>query len=124
FPQQTAGMRNLLGAFVTEVFSATRFDGRLLLRGVYFTSGTQEGTPIDRLMAAIARGFALATDSVSPGAAGRGKAYFIEHFLRDVMFAEAGLAGVNRVRELRNAALQLAAYAALLLIAVLGVIAF
>src|SRR5580704_6191804 len=122
FPQQTAGLRNLIGAFVTEVFSATRFDGRLLLRGVYFTSGTQEGTPIDRLMAAIGRGFALAPDVVPASAAGRGKAYFIEKLLREVLFAEAGLAGVNRQRELQKAALQLGAYAAMLLIAVLGVI--
>jgi type VI secretion system protein ImpL len=123
FPQQVAGLRNFIGAFVTEVFSATRFDGRLLLRGVYFTSGTQEGTPIDRLMAAIGRGFALDADAVTAGAAGRGKAYFIEKLLRDVMFAEAGLAGVNRRRELQKAALQLGAYAAMILIALLGVIA-
>jgi type VI secretion system protein ImpL len=123
FPQQTAGLRNFIAAFVTEVFAATRFDGRLLLRGVYFTSGTQEGTPIDRLMSAIGRGFAVAPDAVAAGAAGRGKAYFIEKLLRDVMFAEAGLAGVNRRRELQKAALQLGAYAALILLAVLGVIA-
>jgi type VI secretion system protein ImpL len=123
FPQQLAGLRNFMASFFNEVFSATRFDGRLLLRGVYFTSGTQEGTPIDRLMAALGRGFALAPDVVGAGAAGRGKAYFIEHFLRDVMFAEAGIAGTNRLRELRMAAAQLAAYAALLLIAIVGVIA-
>jgi type VI secretion system protein ImpL len=123
FPQQTAGLRNFIAAFVTEVFAATRFDGRLLLRGVYFTSGTQEGTPIDRLMSAIGRGFAVAPDAVAASAAGRGKAYFIEKLLRDVMFAEAGLAGVNRRREIQKAALQLGAYAALVLIAVLGVIA-
>jgi len=123
FPQQVAGLRNFLALFVTEVFAATRFDGRLLLRGVYFTSGTQEGTPIDRLMAAIGRGFAVAPDAVSAAVAGRGKAYFIERLLRDVMFAEAGLAGLNRARELRNAALQLGAYAALLLLALVGVIA-
>jgi type VI secretion system protein ImpL len=123
FPQQTAGLRNFIAAFVTEVFASTRFDGRLLLRGVYFTSGTQEGTPIDRLMSAIGRGFAVAPDAVAAGAAGRGKAYFIEKLLRDVMFAEAGLAGVNRRRELQKAALQLGAYAALILLAVVGVIA-
>jgi type VI secretion system protein ImpL len=123
FPQQLAGLRNFIASFVNEVFSATRFDGRLLLRGIYFTSGTQEGTPIDRLMSALGRGFALAPDVVGSGAAGRGKAYFIEHFLRDVMFAEAGIAGINRGRELRMAAVQLAAYAALLLIAIVGVIA-
>jgi type VI secretion system protein ImpL len=123
FPQQVAGLRSFIAAFVNEVFSATRFDGRLLLRGVYFTSGTQEGTPIDRLMAAIGRGFAVAPDAVAPSMAGRGKVYFIEHFLREVMFSEAGLAGVNRGHELRKAAAQLAAYVTLLLIAVIGVIA-
>ena len=123
FPQQTAGLRSLIAAFVSEVFAATRFDGRLLLRGVYFTSGTQEGTPIDRLMSAIGRGFAVAPDAIAAGAAGRGKAYFIEKLLREVIFAEAGLAGVNRRRELQKAALQLGAYAALILVAVLGVVA-
>ncbi len=123
FPQQTAGLRNFIAAFVSEVFSATRFDGRLLLRGVYFTSGTQEGTPIDRLMAAIGRGFQVAPDAVQAGTAGRGKAYFIEKLLREVMFAEAGIAGVNRRREMQMAAAQLGAYAALLLLAVIGVIA-
>ena len=122
FPQQTAGLRNLIASFLTEVFAATRFDGRLMLRGVYFTSGTQEGTPIDRLMAAIGRGFAVSSDAVPAGAAGRGKAYFIEKMLRDVMFPEAGLAGVNRRRELQNAALQLGAYAALIVLAVVGVL--
>jgi type VI secretion system protein ImpL len=122
FPQQLAGLRALINTFVTEVFDATRFDGRLLLRGVYFTSGTQEGTPVDRLMAAISRGFALAPEAVTPAAAGRGKAYFIEKLLREVLFAEAGLAGVNRRRELQMAAAQLALYAGLVLFAVLGVI--
>ena len=42
-PQQTAGLRNLSRpGFVARCSSSTRFDGRLLLRGVYFTSGTQE----------------------------------------------------------------------------------
>ena len=123
FPQQLAGLGGFIGAFVTDVFLATRFDGRLLLRGVYFTSGTQEGTPVDRLMAAIGRGFAVAPGAVATGAAGRGKAYFIEKVLRDVMFAEAGIAGSNRGRELRLAAVQLGIYAGLLLVAVLGVIA-
>jgi type VI secretion system protein ImpL len=123
FPQQMAGLRNLIEGFVNEVFAATRFDGRLLLRGVYFTSGTQEGTPIDRLMAAIGRGFAVAPEAVTAGA-GRGKAYFIEKLLRDVMFAEAGLAGLNRARELQRAVVQLGVYLLLILAAVLGVVAF
>ena len=50
FPQQFAGLRGLLGGFLEQVFSAGgSIEERPLLRGVYFTSGTQEGTPIDRV---------------------------------------------------------------------------
>ena len=59
---------------------------------------------------------------ITPG--GRGKAYFIERLLMDVMFAESGLAGVNRRVEVQKGALQLAAYVAMTLIAVLGVVVF
>jgi type VI secretion system protein ImpL len=120
FPQQMASLRDSLAQFVTEVFGSTRFDKQVLLRGVYFTSGTQEGTPIDRLLGAIGRRFAVAADAVMP--AGRGKAYFIERLLKDVVFAESGLAGVNRRFELQMAAAQLGAYIAVAAVAILGVI--
>jgi type VI secretion system protein ImpL len=121
FPQQMAALRDLLNSFIAEVFASTRFDQQqILLRGVYFTSGTQEGTPIDRLLGAIGRRFAVAPEAVSPG--GRGKAYFIEHLLKDVLLAESGLAGVNRRLEVKKAALQLGAYAAVAVVAVLGLI--
>jgi type VI secretion system protein ImpL len=122
FPQQMAALREPITEFVTELFESTRFDSQTLLRGVYFTSGTQEGTPIDRLLGAIGRRFAVAPEAVAPG--GRGKAYFIERLLKEVMLAESGLAGVNRRVEVQKAAGQLGAYAAMALAAVLGVIAF
>jgi len=120
FPQQMAALRESLTQFVSEVFSSTRFDSPLLLRGVYFTSGTQEGTPIDRLLGALSRQFAMAESAVSAGA--RGKAYFIERLLMDVIFTESGLAGVNRRVEVQKAALQLGAYVAMLLVGVIGLV--
>ncbi|HET7203752.1 MAG TPA: type VI secretion system membrane subunit TssM [Steroidobacteraceae bacterium] len=123
FPPQMAALRDTVSDFIVATFAATRFDGKVLLRGVYFTSGTQEGTPIDRLMGAVGRAFALQPDAVVPGVSGRGKAYFIERLLKDVVLAESGLAGLNRRFELQKAALQFGAYAALALLAVLGVIA-
>ena len=63
-----------LAQFVSDVFASTRFDQQILLRGVYFTSGTQEGTPIDRLLGAIGRRFGVAAEAVAPPP-GRGKAY-------------------------------------------------
>ena len=122
FPQQIAALRDLLNGFITDVFAATRFDQLVLLRGVYFTSGTQEGTPIDRLLGSIGRRFAVAADAITPG--GRGKAYFIEQFLKGVLLQESGLAGVNQRFEIQKAAAQFGAYAAMVLVAVIGVVLF
>jgi type VI secretion system protein ImpL len=122
FPQQMAALRDMLAQFVGEVFASTRLDQQILLRGVYFTSGTQEGTPIDRLLGAIGRRYGVAPEAVVPPT-GRGKAYFVERLLKEVMIGESGLAGVNRRLEVRKAALQLGAYAAMALIAVGGVLA-
>jgi type VI secretion system protein ImpL len=119
FPQQVAALRDALVQFITDVFTSTRFDARVLLRGVYFTSGTQEGTPIDRLLGTIGRSFGVASEMVSP-TPGRGKAYFVSRLLKDVVIGESGLAGVNTRGELQKAALQLGAYAAAVLIAVFG----
>jgi type VI secretion system protein ImpL len=121
FPQQMAALRGVLSEFVSEIFGSTRFDKSVLLRGVYFTSGTQEGTPIDRLLGAIGRRFAVAPDAVLQS--GRGKAYFIERLLKEVMIPESGLAGLNRRLEVQKAASQLGAYVAMAAVAVLGVIA-
>ncbi|HEY1305488.1 MAG TPA: type VI secretion system membrane subunit TssM [Vicinamibacterales bacterium] len=122
FPQQMAALRDLLNGFVTDVFASTRFDQQILLRGVYLTSGTQEGTPIDRLLGALGRRFSVAADAVAPG--GRGKAYFIEHLLKGVLLQESGLAGINRRLEVQKAAGQLGAYAGMVAVAVLGLIVF
>jgi type VI secretion system protein ImpL len=120
FPQQVAALREPLNRFVTGVFTSTRYDRQLLLRGVYFTSGTQEGTPIDRLLGAIGRRFGVAAEAVP--SSGRGKAYFIARLLKDVMFAESGLAGVNRRFELQIAAAQAAVYAAAFVMTVLAAV--
>ena len=123
FPQQIAALRDALCGFVTDVFASTRHDRQILLRGVYFTSGTQEGTPVDRLLGAIARRYGVAGDAVAPPT-GHGKAFFVTRLLKDVMIAESGLAGVNRRLEVKNAALQLGAYAAVALVTVVGLLLF
>ncbi|HTK29265.1 MAG TPA: type VI secretion system membrane subunit TssM [Vicinamibacterales bacterium] len=120
FPQQMATLGEPLAQFVSDVFGASAFERRVLLRGVYLTSGTQDGTQIDRLLGSIGRRFGIAADAVAAPAAGRGKAFFVERLLKQVVIAESGLAGVNRSVEMRKAAWQLGAYAAIVLGLVLG----
>ena len=121
FPQQMSALRDLLGQFVGDVFSGSGADAQILLRGVYLTSGTQDGTQIDRLLGAIGRRFGVASDAVAP-ASGRGKAFFVERLLKNVVIGESGLAGVNRRLERRNALWQIGAYAATVIAVVLGLV--
>ena len=122
FPQQFAALKPRLLALTSEAFDATRQDSRLFLRGVYFTSGTQEGTPVDRLLGSLGRALGLATD-VRMLAGDAGRAYFIEQLLREVVLQEAGIAGTDRRAEVRKAALQLAVYGGVALLTVLGLVA-
>ena len=110
FPQEMASLKEPLRRFLEEVFLPSRFDIRPLLRGVYFTSGTQEGTPIDRLLGNIAQSFGL--DRVSlPAFSGRGRSYFIQDLFREIIFPESGLAGTNKKVERRRTWMQRGAYA-------------
>jgi len=90
FPQQVASLKRVAHEFLDDVFQSNRFEERQLLRGVYFASGTQEGTPIDRLMMSMARTFGLGRQAIGSGQ-GQARSYFLNRLLTQVMFREAGL---------------------------------
>jgi type VI secretion system protein ImpL len=120
FPIQFASLKPMLQNFLDEIFAPSRFEDRPLLRGVYFTSATQEGTPIDRLMTAMANTFGLA-DQRPPPFSGSGRSYFVTRLLREVIFGEASLVGANprlerRERLIRQTALVAIALLALILV--------
>ena len=112
FPAQFAMLRGALQEFLGAVFSPSPYEAKPMLRGVYFISGTQEGTPIDRVLGTIARSFRLERAVIPPQRAS-GKSYFLSRLLGDVVFAERGLAGTNLKRERRRATLVVGAYAAI-----------
>jgi type VI secretion system protein ImpL len=111
FPQQMALLASACGDLLQKVFTMSKFDTGVLLRGLYFTSATQEGTPVDRLLTGVARTFGLG-GAVTPSASGQGRAYFLESLLNDVIFREAGLAGAQRKLRAQKLAAHSAAYAA------------
>ncbi|MFP3538713.1 type VI secretion system membrane subunit TssM [Pseudomonas sp. SIMBA_021] len=101
FPQQFAALKESLQSFLEGVFKPNAFEERVLLRGVYFTSGTQEGSPIDRLIGAMAQSMNLDRQHLARQT-GTGRSYFIEKLLSAVAFAERGLVGVNPKVERRR----------------------
>lgn len=118
FPQQFAGVGEVLGGFLNDVFESNRYDQQALLRGVYFSSGTQEGSPLDRVMSAMAASFGLDRQVLAPNGA-TGRSYFLTNVLQQVIFPEAELAGVNHTLEKRRRYLQWGAIAGVGLLFVL-----
>jgi type VI secretion system protein ImpL len=94
FPQQFHAMGPLVGEFLAQTFGTQVNHKPLQLRGVYFTSGTQEGNPIDRVLVALARTFRLERGN-SSGMGGTGKSFFLTRLLREVVFSEEHLAVVD-----------------------------
>lgn len=91
---QLGALRPALQAFVTEAFPVDGVARAPIVRGFYFTSGTQEGSPIDRVVGALTRSLGLARQHAA-ATLGTAKAFFLQRLLHDVVFAEAGLAGTN-----------------------------
>ena len=75
FPQQLALIKPVVSTFLRDIFGASRFENEPLLRGVYFTSGTQEGTPrSDRIMAVLAGVYGMQRQEL-PAFQGRPKSF-------------------------------------------------
>ncbi len=100
FPLQVAALREPVAQLLEQAFRAGRYEDPVMLRGVYFTSGTQEGTPIDRVMAGLANRFGVPPARFG-AFRGQGRSYFLTRLLREVIFGEAGLVGRNRRTERR-----------------------
>ena len=64
------------------------------LRGLYFSSGTQEGTPIDQLLGTIGRSFG---SNAEAHLSGTGKSFFLHDLLTKVIFAESGWVSLRPV---------------------------
>ncbi len=117
FPNQFANLQAALVEFAQSVFAPSPFEAAPQLRGVYFISGTQEGTPIDRVLGAAARRFRI-EQSLLPAQQGSGRSFFLQRLLTDVVFAEQGLAGTDSGWERRRSTGAVLAYAAIALVSV------
>jgi len=111
FPQQVASLRETLLPFLTDIFKPSKLEARPLLRGVYLTSGTQDGTQIDRLLSGMAAQFGLTRQAVA-GFSGSGRSYFLTRLVGEVVFGEAGLVSADPKVERRAAWMARGTYAA------------
>ncbi|HJL17652.1 MAG TPA: type VI secretion system membrane subunit TssM [Sandaracinaceae bacterium LLY-WYZ-13_1] len=100
FPQQLAVLESNLQEFVHHLFLENVFKETPHLRGVYFTSGTQEGRPIDRVMSAMAEAFGQQQVQL-PAPQVESKSYFLRDTFANVVFKDADVA-VRSPEEVRR----------------------
>jgi type VI secretion system protein ImpL len=119
-PGQLRALSEPLTAMVRGAFAPARAAAGAAptcLRGVYLTSGTQQGTPIDRMLSAFGRELGLERQILPPNQS-TGKSFFLSRLLTEVVFAEAGLSGQTPLRQRWQRRLRLASIVSLQLCAV------
>ena len=109
FPEQLARAREQLRLLVSQGFMPNAYQEPLLLRGLYLTSGTQEGSPIDRMMGGVSRALGTAQTRLNPTTT-TGRSYFIKDMLGKVAFPEQDLLGLGYREVQRKRRIQLGAY--------------
>ena len=96
FPLQFTAARAPLAAFLNRLFTYSPYQESPRLRGVYFCSGTQEGQPLNQVVAQMSQALGLgqaAVDSAQGQTAK--KSYFLYDVFTRVMFPDKDLAGAT-----------------------------
>ena len=91
FPQQFTTLQQSLTDLVTDLFVENVYQDAPIMRGVYFTSGTQEGRPIDRIMQSMADAFGVSARAAAV-AVSKPKSYFLRDLFTEVVFADKDVA--------------------------------
>ena len=89
FPYQFKALESKLAYLISEIFQPNPYQDNPIFRGFYFTSGTQEGIPLDLAIREIAKQFNLPeyTDSESTPVF-ETKNYFIKDLLNEVVVGD------------------------------------
>jgi type VI secretion system protein ImpL len=125
FPMEFLSARDNLSTFIQWVFQPNPYQESPIFRGFYFTSGTQEGVPIDRVIQSMAQAFGLepqGKEQFSPEI--QTKSYFIRDLFTNVIVPDQKLVRPSsrtaRSKKIFNIGIAAASVAVLLLI-ILGV---
>ncbi len=113
FPLQMASLEAPLTEFLNQAFSGSKLDPAPFLRGVYMTSATQQGTPIDRLTGLLAQTFGVDQKGVPSLRPVSGREYFISRLLSEVVLNEAVLASQRPERIRRRKVLRAVGFSAI-----------
>lgn len=92
-----------LANLLTQIFVASVYGETPTLRGVYFTSATQDGKPVDRLLGSALRAGGIEARSL-PEPTLEPRSYFVHQVLTRIVFADAETAAPSTRAKRRRAA--------------------
>ena len=98
FPVQFEAAGERLLDFVGMLFRDNPYQEMPRYRGLYLTSGTQEGLPLQRVIGNLRQAFGFAEGEPEEEQA-RPRSYFVRELLHQVVFRVAGEASMNRRRQ-------------------------
>jgi len=116
FPTQMARLKQPIHDFLNSIFEPTRYHANAALRGFYFTSGTQQGTPIDQLIGSLVKTFG-AEQVAAASYSGLGKSFFLHDLICKVIIGEAAWVSTDRAAVRRAFIMKSAALAAIAIVA-------
>lgn len=92
FPQQLGSLRRACTDLVSQIFETSVIGQTPMFRGVYFSSGTQEGRPIDRVMHKMAEAFGIRSEVNLGEPVTEAKSYFLRDVFLNVVFPDKDIA--------------------------------
>jgi type VI secretion system protein ImpL len=119
FPLEFAGVKRNLSELIAATFAVNAFQGTPMFRGFYFTSGTQEGRPLDRVLARMGQAMGIRPPEAAAQAVVESKSYFLHDVFMNVIFPDGTIAARSASEIRRQKILRVAVSAAA---ATLGVI--
>ncbi|WP_441291158.1 type VI secretion system membrane subunit TssM [Sorangium sp. KYC3313] len=128
FPLEFSGIRRNLSDLVSTVFMVNAFQGTPIFRGFYFTSGTQEGRPLDRVLQRMGQAMGIRTHEAAAQQNVESKSYFLHDVFMNVVFPDGDIAArsaseIRRQRLVRGA-ISAAAAALGVILAIPSVVSF
>ncbi len=128
FPLEFAGMRRNLSEFVQAMFAVNAFQGTPILRGFYFTSGTQEGRPLDRVLGRMGMAMGIRPPEQSAQQVVESKSYFLHDVFMNVVFPDGSIAARSaseiRRQMIMRVAISVAAFSLAMIAAIPGIVSF
>ena len=102
FPAQFQAAAMRLLEFINLLFKDNPYQETPNFKGVYFTSGTQEGLPLQRIVGNLRQAFGYVESKEDVGGKRTSKSYFIQQLFKDVIFKSSIDVHMSRRKQIFN----------------------